>query len=283
MQFHNERQSNELVSIILPVFNPNPTLFRLAVESLLNQNDQHIEIIIVEAPSEFTGRAVVESFTDPRIRYILNPVRTSLKDQLNQAIDASKGEFLARMDADDISAPDRIAKQKKFLKENKEVSLVGSCLEIIDEKGDFLGYRRFPEIHEDIVRGLRIYCTIAHPSVMFRKSDVMEMGCYQDHAPMEDWDLWCRMAVSGKRFYNIQEPLLKYRVHAQAGKVTSFKKTLKTGIELKKRHFKSVPGCWGIQEELRCFLEQCLMFLPPGLVIKLFFVLSLRSSFSKKG
>ncbi len=282
MQFHNEKQMNDLVSIILPVFNPNPALFKLAIESLLNQNYQNIEIIIVEAPSEYKGQETVESFSDPRIRYILNPGKTSLREQLNQAIAASRGQFIARMDADDISTPDRIAKQLKFLKDNKEVSLVGSCLEIIDEIGNFIGFRQLPEFHDDIVKGLRIYCTIAHPSIMFRKTDVIEMGCYQDSAPVEDWDLWCRMAISGKKFFNIQEPLLKYRVHAQAGKVTSLRKTLKTGIELKKRHFKGISGCWGPKEEIRCFLEQGLMLLPSMLVLKLFFILSLRSHMSKK-
>lgn len=277
MQIHDKKQPDELVSIILPVLKPNPEFFKLAIESLLNQYYQCIEIVIVEAPSEFTGQRIVESFRDSRIRYVLNPAKTSLRDQLNQAIAISGGRFIARMDADDISTPDRIEKQLKLLKNSGDVSLVGSCLEMIDERGSFLGYRQLPEFHEDIVRELRIYCALAHPSVMFKKNDIVEMGGYQDNAPMEDWDLWCRMALSGKRFYNIQESLLKYRIHAKAGKNISFKKTLKTGIELKKRHFKTVPGCWGIREEFRCFLERVLMFFPSQLVIKFFLIVSLRS------
>lgn len=283
MQFHSEIRSDELVSIILPVLNPDPVLFKLAIESLLHQTYQHIEIIIVEAPSDVTGQEIVQSFGDSKIRYVLNPVRTSLRDQLNQAIDLSKGNFIARMDADDISCPDRIQKQLKYLMDNQSISLVGSCLEIIDDNNNTLGFRRLPETHADIVKGLRVYCTIAHPSIMFRKDVIKEMGCYQDSAPMEDWDLWCRMALAGKLFYNIQEPLLKYRVHSQAGKVTSLRKTLKTGIELKRRHFRKVPGCWGIREELRCLLEQGLMILPPKLVVKLFLITSLRPNLCSKG
>jgi glycosyltransferase involved in cell wall biosynthesis len=280
-EFYSNK-SDELVSIILPVLNPNPLFFSSAVESLLNQNYQNIEIIIVEAPSECTGEKIVRSFRDPRIRYVLNPVRTSLRDQLNQAIEASSGLFIARMDADDVAVPDRILTQLMYLQNNTEVSLVGSCLEVIDENNNSLGFRQLPETHDEIVRGLRIYCTIAHPSIMFRKSDIIEMGGYQDSAPMEDWDLWCRMAISGKKFYNLQVPLLKYRVHAQAGKVTSLRKTLQTGIELKKRYFKNVSGCWGIKEQSRCCLEYCLMLLPPRLVLKLFFILSLRPSIVEK-
>lgn len=274
----NNNISNDLVSIILPVLNPNPDMFRLAVQSLLDQTYQCIEIIIVEAPGDTSGQEIVRALDDSRIRYFRNPARTSLREQLNQGIAESRGLFIARMDADDISAPDRIVKQVTFLKQHSEVSLVGSCLEIIGDSGLTLGYRRLPENHLDIVSGLRIYCTIAHPSIMARKSDIIELGGYQDSAPMEDWDLWCRMALQGKIFYNIQEPLLKYRVHTQAGKVTALKKTLRTGIELKKRHFKGVTGCWGIREEVRCLLEQCLMVLPPRLVVKLFLNVSLRKS-----
>jgi len=283
VQLRIEEKQNELVSIIFPVLNSDPELLKLAVESLLNQSYQNIEVIIVEAPGECIGQQIIEAFGDTRIRYILNPERTSLRDQLNQAIAVSSGQFIARMDTDDISFPDRIAKQIKYLKEHNDISLVGSCLEIINAEGRSLGFRQLPEDNEDIVKGLSVYCTIAHPSIMCRKNDIIEMGCYQDSAPMEDWDLWCRMALAGKKFYNIQEPLLKYRIHSQAGKVTSLIKTLKTGIELKKRHFKGVSGCWGIREELRCFLEWCLTFLPAKLVVKLFLMLSLRPQLPTKG
>ncbi len=272
-----------LVSVVLPVLKPDPVFFKLAVESLISQNYKNIEIIIVEAPSENTGREIVQACGDKRIRYILNPTKTSLRDQLNQGISESKGEYIVRMDADDISAPDRISTQLRYLKNNENVCLVGSCLEIIDENGCTLGYRKLPENHEEITRGLRLYCTIAHPSVMFRKQDIIEMNCYQDSAPMEDWDLWCRLAFAGKKLHNIQEPLLKYRVHAQAGKVASLRKTLKTGIELKRRHYQKVPGCWGLREELRCALERCFMILPPQLVVKLFLKLSVRRSLKGKG
>lgn len=280
---HIDEHENELVSIILPILNPDPVLLKLAIESLLNQSYEHIEVIIIEAPSECIGKKIVESFEDTRIRYTLNQERTSLREQLNQAITVSKGQFIARMDADDISLPDRIAKQISYLKGHEDISLVGSCLEIINDEGTSLGFRQLPEANDDIVKGLRVYCTIAHPSIMFRRNDIIEMGCYQDSAPMEDWDLWCRMAIAGKKFCNIQEPLLKYRVHSQAGKVTSLRKTLRTGIELKKRHFKRIPGCWGIREELRCLLEWCLIFLPARLVVKLFLLLSIRPQLNTKG
>jgi len=219
---------------------------------------------------------VVKEFTDPRIRYFLNPERTSLRQQLNQAIVASRGEFLARMDADDIAVRHRISQQLAYLAANDSVCLVGSNLEIIDEGGKTLGYRRFPADHDEISRKLRRYCAIAHPSVMFRKSVVTELGGYQVSAPMEDWDLWCRMVLSGKRLHNIQEPLLKYRVHAQAGKVLALRKTLRTGIALKKRHFHDLPGQWGCREALRCLLERLLLLLPPQVVVRLFLYAELR-------
>lgn len=268
----------DLVSILLPVLKPDLLLLKEAIDSILAQEHKNFELIIVEAPSEVTGEDVVKNYGDPRIRYVLNQERSSLRDQLNQAIALSRGDFLARMDADDISRPERLKKQLQYLKAHPEISLVGTNMEFIDEKGRSLGYRRFPEEHDVIARDLRVYCSIAHPTVMFRKADVIEIGCYKDSQPMEDWDLWCRMLLAGKQFHNIQEPLFKYRVHSQAGKVTVMKKTLRTGIDLKKRHFRYGKGTWGVREALRCFLEECLILIPSKIVLKLFILVTTRKT-----
>lgn len=260
----------------MPVFRPNKMMLKLAIESLLAQDYQNYEIIIVEDPSDYVANDIIEKYKDERIKYVLNNKRTSLCDQLNKAIALSRGIYIARMDADDICRYDRLSTQAKYLDNNSEISLIGSCLKVIDENNKTLGYRVFPEKHIDIVQGFRTYCTIAHPSVMFRRNDVIELGCYKESAPMEDWDLWCRMALSGKKLFNIQLPLLNYRVHSQAGKVTSLRKTLESGIELKKKYFKKMPGCWGIKERFRCFLERCLMYLPPKVVVALFLFLSMK-------
>lgn len=261
--------------MLMPVYKPDIDLLGEAMRSILGQDHENLELVIVEDPSERTGQEVLQSFRDPRVRYTLNETRTSLKDQLNTGIGLSRGEYIARMDADDISVSSRLSKQLEFLKAHQEISVVGTNLEIINEKGVSLGYRRLPRDNEDIGRALRLYCSIAHPTVMFRKADIIGAGQYQAPAPMEDWDLWCRLYKSGRKFHNIQEPLFRYRVHSKAGKMTAMRKTLLTGIELKKRHFKGT-GTWGIRESVRCGLERVLTFLPPQLVLRLFLVQSLR-------
>jgi len=265
-----------LVSVLLPVLNPDPAMLGKAVKSILDQDYPELELVIVEDPGQRTGSEVVEGFADGRVRYTLNKERTSLREQLNLGVSLARGEFIARMDADDISRPERIRKQAAYLKDNPGITLVGSNLELIDGRDRTIGYRRFPESHDGIYRDLRLYCSVAHPAVMFRKSHVVEAGCYQVESPMEDWDLWCRMAIKGRRFHNIQEPLLKYRVHTQAGKFLSMRKTLLTGIELKERHFKGRPGEWGFREGFRCFVERLFMFMPPLLVLKLFLLSTVR-------
>ncbi len=269
-------RNQDLISVLFPVYKPDLGMLDEAIRSVLRQEHENLELVIVEDPSEKPGREVVSSFRDPRIRYALNESRTSLREQLNTGIGLSYGEYIARMDADDISVPSRLWKQLEFLKEHPEISVVGTNLEIINEKGVSLGYRRLPQDHEDIGRALRRYCSIAHPTVMFRKADIIEAGRYKAPAPMEDWDLWCRLYKSGRKFHNIQEPLFRYRVHSRAGKMTAMKKTLLSGIELKKHYFKDEPATWGILERFRCGLEGVLVFLPPQLVLRLFFIWSLR-------
>ncbi len=266
----------DLISVLLPVYKPDFGLLAKAVGSVLGQDYKNLEVVIVEDPSDRLGREVIEGFSDRRIRYKLNDTRTSMIDQLNTGIGLSRGEYIARMDADDISMPSRLGQQLEFLREHPDISVVGTNIEIINEKGVSLGYRRLPERHEEIVRALRLYCSVAHPTVMFRKAAVIAEGLYQVSAPVEDWDLWCRLYKSGKKFHNIQEPLFKYRIHSQAGKITTMRKTLLAGIALKKRHFKNGIERWGFREDARCATERILMFLPPKIVLKLFLYHSLR-------
>ncbi|MGD0088843.1 MAG: glycosyltransferase [Planctomycetota bacterium] len=263
------------VSVLFPVYKPDPAFLREAVQSILEQDYSKLELVIVEDPSPQPGQATVESFADARVRYHLNKQRTSLLEQLNQGLQLCRGTYVARMDADDIALPARIGKQLRFLEERPAVWVSGTNIEVIDERGRTLGYRRFAEQHEEIAKAMRIYCPLAHPSVMFRRAAAMAVKGYQQEAPLEDWDLWCRMLGTGGKFYNLQEPLLRYRIHPQANKAHAVRKTLLMGIEVKERHFKQGMGTWGARERIRCWLERLLALLPGPLVVKLF-LLTLR-------
>jgi glycosyltransferase involved in cell wall biosynthesis len=261
-----------LVSVLMPVYKPDPGFLEEAIKSILEQDYKDLELVAVEDPSPANGRKVFESFNDPRIRYHLNEKRTSLREQLNLGLSLCRGTYIARMDADDISYPSRIGKQLRYLLEHPEINLVGTNLDYMSSSGKPMGLRRYPERHEDIARDLRLYASVAHATIMVKRVDILAMEGYRDAAPMEDWDLWCRMLMAGMKFHNIQETLYSYRQHAGMGKYKGLRKTLRTGIELKKKYFKDGRGTWGFRENLRCWVENVLMYVPAPVVFGLFLV-----------
>ena len=265
------------VSVLMPVYNPDLGFLDKAIQSILEQDYTDFELVIVEEASPRIGREVVEGLRDPRVVYVLNKRRTSFAEQLNLCLKICKGEYVARMDGDDLSEPNRLSFQLRFMRRHPEISVVGTNLRIISESGRIIGSRIYPETSEDIALQMRRMNAVAHPSVMFRKKAVVEMGGFQvGFGPVADYDLWCRMLLEGKAFYNIQEPLVRYRIHSQASKVVSLKKTLRATIEIKRRCFKGKRGLWGPKEAVRYTLEQILLYMPDPMVLRIFLALTMK-------
>ena len=263
------------ISVNMCVYRPHPVYFREAVQSILNQTFEDFELIIVEDPSEVDGREIISDLlSDSRIRYIHNDQRTGLIAQRNQALKESRCEWVAILDADDVARPERLQKQWEFLHANPSISVLGSWIEIIDQNGQLVGLRRYPECHDAIMRTMRRYNAIAQPAVVLCKQAVDSVGGYADEYPVaEDYELWSRLIASGYRVANLQLPLLKYRIHAAASKTERLRELLRMTIKVKRhyymRNFNSVD--W-----LRYLAEHCMLYLPPILVYKLFFMLTFR-------
>lgn len=146
------------------------------------------------------------------IKKIKLPINVGLGRALREGLGFCKYELVARMDADDIIEPSRFTKQVKLLDENKEIDIVGTMAWDIDESGNAVSLRRVPE-KDGQIKELLWTCPIIHPSVMFRKSKVLEAGSYSTHLRRrQDYELWFRCAKNGCNFHNIQEPLIRYRV-----------------------------------------------------------------------
>jgi hypothetical protein len=174
------------------------------------------------------------------------------------------------MDADDISEPSRLRIQRAFLQERPDISAVGSNLKIIDERGTCMGARAYPEFSEDIANKMRIRNVVAHPAVMFRKKDCLEVGGYsEEFDTISDYDLWIKMLLAGKKFYNIQQPLLSYRMHTGATKGYLLKKQLADTLRIKKKYFRLKKG-WNFLCEMRFIGEFMLMALPSRWIYTLF-------------
>ncbi len=199
-----------LVSVVMPVYNGEKYL-KESIDSILNQTISDLELIIVDDGSTDRTSDIIKSYSDKRIVYIKNEVNLRISRSLNKALEASKGEFIARMDADDISLPKRLQKQIEYMNNHPEVEVCGSNVMVFGADD-----RSWPssESHERLKVDSFFSCCLAHPTVMFRRS-IVESGEARynpefDH--MEDYELWTRL-LKKHRFACIKEPLLKYRVH----------------------------------------------------------------------
>ncbi|MCE3259890.1 MAG: glycosyltransferase [Bacteroidetes bacterium] len=198
------------ISVILPVYNAEKYIAE-AITSILSQTFSNFELIVVNDGSNDRSEEIILSFKDDRIVY-LRQKNAGLAATLNKGISLANGEYIARQDNDDISLPERLEKQLNFLEEHKEVSLLGTWAEIIDEQGRSTG--RFHRHHasDSYLKFFLLFDNpFVHSSVMFRKESVKQIGAYNVSPELfEDYNLWSRLARVS-RVANLQLPLLKYR------------------------------------------------------------------------
>ncbi|WP_269540036.1 glycosyltransferase [Cerasicoccus fimbriatus] len=205
------------VSVLLPVRNAEDTL-ELAVRSIMAQSLYAWELLLVDDHSTDSTGAIARKLSqaDPRIRCQMNPGR-GIVDALNFAIQSSEGRYLVRMDADDIATFHRLETQIRFLEENPDIGIVGSCVTYIGDREKFLGYANYVDwinsliTPADIERYRFVESPFAHPSVAFRRSVVEEFGGYKNGDFPEDYELWLRWADAGVRMGKCPEFLLHWR------------------------------------------------------------------------
>lgn len=217
------------ISVLMPVYNAGPYLAE-ATQSILNQTFQNFEFIIVNDGSTDDSLDILRLFTgrDGRIILVDRP-NGGYSSALNQALELARGEFVARMDADDFSFPTRFARQIEYLKQHLNCVAVGAKALMVDQEGDSLSVIDSPSDHETIDREhlKAIGGQILHPSVMIRREALKEIGGYRTNfEPAEDLDLFLRLAEMGV-LANLTEILIKYRVHPTCVSVTRRKLQLR--------------------------------------------------------
>ena len=201
------------ISVVLPVYNGQQFILS-SIDSILNQSFNNFELIIVNDGSTDKTSDFLKKYRDPRVVIIDNNGNQGLIYSLNVGIQNAKGVYIARMDADDISEPARFQQQYDFLKQNPEVSIVGSQVKFFDsDLKKQVYFKKYPQLHGEIAWGMLFNCCIAHPTIMARKN-VFEnnVGYSRGWETAEDYELWTRIIPTFK-FANINKPLLKYRVH----------------------------------------------------------------------
>ncbi len=197
-----------ILSVILPVYNCEKFVSE-AVQSVLNQTFSDFELLIIDDCSTDATVSIIQSFSDDRINLICKKKNSGYTDSLNYAISIAKGNYIARMDGDDVCLPSRFQKQIKIMNADEEVILCGTAVQIIDSDTIL----KHPINHDYIKLKLCFSNAFFHPTVMFRKEVFNTFQYNKNFEPAEDYDLWTQLVFKGK-VINIDEVLLKYRVHA---------------------------------------------------------------------
>ena len=204
-----------MISIIMSTYKEEETLLRESIESILNQTFKDFEfIIILDYPDNNLHKKIIEEYSkiDNRIRFFVNEKNLGLTGSLNRGLSLAKGEYIARMDADDISLPYRLERQLEYIKKN-QYDLIGGITQMIDEDGNSIySIQKVPTDFNKIKKALRYGQCIAHPTWLGRKEVFDYLNGYRNIPFCEDFDFTLRVVLNGFKISNLNETVLKYRM-----------------------------------------------------------------------
>ncbi|MFH0846036.1 MAG: glycosyltransferase family 2 protein [Patescibacteria group bacterium] len=218
---------NPKITVLMPVYNSEKYL-KKSIESILNQTFTDFEFLIINDGSTDNSEKIIKSYNDSRIKLISNEVNLGVIKSLNKGLDQARGEYIARMDADDISFPKRLEIQIKFMKKNPHIGIAGSWAKIIIGNKKINKYSKPISHPEKIKIALLFRCIIIHPSIITRKNILekynLRYNINYEHA--EDYGLWSN-AVKYFPITNIKKALIQYRIHdSNTGKIQSAKQKM---------------------------------------------------------
>ncbi|MHA6531277.1 glycosyltransferase family 2 protein [Paenibacillus sp. BAC0078] len=197
------------ISVLMPVYNVAPYIEE-AICSILTQTYKDFELLIIDDGSTDGTLNIIRKFGDSRIKVIEHSTNLGLIETLNQGIDLCTGEYIARMDGDDIALPHRLERQVTFMDIHQHCGVCGSQVRFLGKDG----VSTKPLNHEEIRCWQLFHCTIVHPTAMIRKSVLENHGIrylYYYHA--EDYEIWNRLAAV-TQVVNLPDVLLMYRQHS---------------------------------------------------------------------
>lgn len=226
------------ISIGIPFFNAELYL-ESAIKSVIQQSLKDWELILVDDGSTDNSLDIARSFAqkDARIRVISDSLNKKLPYRLNQIIKESKGEYIARMDADDLIHPDRLKIQLEFLENNKNFDLVSTGIISINDKNQIKGIRKVEEIYSEFSEIKRHY-PIVHASILARKTWYSRNNYNTKMPRSQDYELWCRaISKNDLKLAVLPEALYYYR---EEGLVTAekLKRSYKDGLNVYKKYCK---------------------------------------------
>lgn len=201
-------------SVLLSIYYKESPLHLIeALDSIFNQTVLPAEVILVkDGPLIAELDNIIDKYQQENsiFKVVALPKNRGLGYALNEGLKHCSYSWVARMDTDDICFPDRFEKQLEVIKLYPEFSFIGTLTaEFRDNINKIITYRKLPEKHQDILKYAKQRCPLNHPTVMYKKEAVLDLGGYNEFP--EDYHLWVRALMRGYKFYNIQMPLLYFR------------------------------------------------------------------------
>ena len=202
------------ISVLMSVFNSEKWL-KSSIDSVLSQSEDEFEFIIINDGSTDNTSSIIRSYNDDRI-IIIEQGNIGLTKSLNVGLRIAKGKYIARIDADDISMPNRLVEQKKFMEVNTDIALVGSDAILIDENDQYMGHAVYPTSHKMLIKRLKLplYSVFPHSSIFFQRDVIMKLNGYNENFIMsQDQDLYLRLLSEKHKIACINKPLVKLRIN----------------------------------------------------------------------
>lgn len=261
---NNDQKYSVLMSVY---YKEKPEWLEYSINSMLKQTIFPNEFVLVEdGPLTKELNEVIEKFKN-KYQDLFKIIRIEKNGGLGPAlqigIENCSNEFIARMDSDDYSKPDRIEKQLEIYRLNPKLGLVGTNVDEFEKDINHINCKVIlPEFHPDIEKFSKKRCPFRHPTLLYRKSSVLKAGNYREFYLCEDYDLYVRMISSGCKCYNIQEPLVCMRIGKDFYKRRGGWKYMKTILKFKNEQLKN--GYYSLFDYLKTTIPHIIVCLIPN-------------------
>lgn len=238
------------VSILMPVYNTAPYLCE-AMDSILSQTFTDFELIVLDDCSPDNAEEILDTYDDPRIVRYKGEKNIGLSNVLNIGLEMARGKYIARMDSDDISLPNRLQVQVNYLEHHPEIDLASVGMQLFGAKEDvWIREQNFEKVKINAL----FHSPVLHASSVWRKESFENHGLRfaQEMVPAEDYDMWTRALLKGMRLVNLPDVLYQYRIHGSQSTLQTEKSAekcrivqrnyLKTALpSLSSEHIESFP------------------------------------------
>lgn len=257
--------NNVEISVLLPVYN-GETFLEVAVASILKQTFRNFELIIIDDCSIDKTPVIIKRLQklDKRIVSIRNEVNLRASISLNRGLKIARGKYMARMDADDWSYPERFSRQFEYMEKHPEVGVSGGVIEVCDEKLKVLNKRSYPLSDGEIRKIIFRYSPFAHPATIWQTEVLKKVGGYNENIPLsQDYELYFRIGKYSQ-FGNLDKVLLKLRTHSDSSSIVRGKFQEQYAIYSRIKAFLEFGYNMSFYDKLYTFLQMVSMVIIPA-------------------